>query len=122
MALQAGHRALDLIWEVVGDANRWIDVLCPMAYTPELDVFTSQIASVRQLAGASPVWAGIGAYRLTPTRTIENIATARRLGASGVILFSYDSLNGGRQVPPDYLALVSRGAFNPAAAAGAGTR
>jgi uncharacterized lipoprotein YddW (UPF0748 family) len=92
--------------------NRWIDVLCPMAYTPELEVFTSQIASAHQLAGGSPVWAGIGAYRLTPTRTIEHIATARRLGASGVILFSYDSLV---QAPrgADTLASIGRAAFAP---------
>jgi uncharacterized lipoprotein YddW (UPF0748 family) len=92
--------------------NRWIDVVCPMAYTPELDVFTSQIASAQQLAGGSPVWAGIGAYRLTPTRTIEHIATARRLGAGGVILFSYDSLV---QAPrgADTLASIGRAAFAP---------
>jgi uncharacterized lipoprotein YddW (UPF0748 family) len=92
--------------------NRWIDVLCPMAYTPELDVFTSQIASAHQLAAGSPVWAGIGAYRLTPTRTIEHIAAARRQGASGVVLFSYDSL----VQPPqgaDTLASIGRGAFAP---------
>ena len=92
--------------------NRWIDVLCPMAYTPELEVFSSQIASAQQLAGGSPVWAGIGAYRLTPTRTIEHIAAARRLGASGVILFSYDSLI---QAPrgADTLASIGRAAFAP---------
>jgi uncharacterized lipoprotein YddW (UPF0748 family) len=92
--------------------NRWIDVLCPMAYTPELTVFSSQIASAQQLAGGLPVWAGIGAYRLTPTRTIEHIATARRLGASGVILFSYDSLV---QAPrgADTLASIGRAAFAP---------
>jgi uncharacterized lipoprotein YddW (UPF0748 family) len=92
--------------------NRWIDVLCPMAYTPELALFTSQIASAQLLAGGSPVWAGIGAYRLTPTRTVENIAAARRLGASGVVLFSYDSLV---QAPSgaDTLASIGRAAFTP---------
>jgi hypothetical protein len=57
------------------------------------------------------VWAGIGAYRLTPTQTIENIQTARRLGAAGIVLFSYDSLTNPQQSVPDYLALVARGAF-----------
>ena len=92
--------------------NRWLDVVCPMAYTPELDVFAAQIASAQQLSAGRPVWAGIGAYRLTPTRTIEHITTARRLGASGVILFSYDSLI---QAPrgADTLASIGRAAFTP---------
>ena len=67
--------------------NRWLDVVCPMAYTQDAGVFDAQIASARQVAGRGPVWAGIGAYRLTAARTVENIETARRLGASGVILF-----------------------------------
>jgi uncharacterized lipoprotein YddW (UPF0748 family) len=90
--------------------NRWIDVVCPMAYTPDASVFASQIASVRRAAGNQAVWAGIGAYRLSPAQTVENIETARRLGASGIVLFSYDSL-----VPRglDYLASVGRAAFSP---------
>jgi uncharacterized lipoprotein YddW (UPF0748 family) len=90
--------------------NRWIDVVCPMAYTPDAAIFASQIASVRQAAGGQPVWAGIGAYRLSPAQTVANIQTARRLGASGIVLFSYDSL-----VPRslDYLASVGRAAFSP---------
>jgi uncharacterized lipoprotein YddW (UPF0748 family) len=92
--------------------NRWIDVVCPMAYTPDASVFASQIASVRQAAGNQAVWAGIGAYRLSPAQTVANIETARRLGASGIVLFSYDSL----VHPPrgaDYLASVARAAFSP---------
>jgi uncharacterized lipoprotein YddW (UPF0748 family) len=92
--------------------NRWLDVVCPMAYTQDASVFDAQIASARQVAGARPVWAGIGAYRLSAARTVENIETARRLGASGVILFSYDSLI----QPPrglDTLASIGRAAFTP---------
>jgi uncharacterized lipoprotein YddW (UPF0748 family) len=88
-----------------------IDTLCPMAYTEEPERFAEQIAAARQAAGTRAVWAGIGAWRLTPDRTIENIQTARRLGASGVILFSYDSLTNPRQTSPDYLSVVGRGAF-----------
>jgi uncharacterized lipoprotein YddW (UPF0748 family) len=89
-----------------------IDVVCPMAYTPDTAAFTAQIASVRQVAAGRPVWAGIGAYRLPSSRTIENIEIARRLGADGIVLFSYDSLIGaphGR----DYLPAVGRAAFTP---------
>ena len=88
-----------------------IDAVCPMAYTQEPARFAEQIAAARDAAGASAVWAGIGAYRLSPAQTIENIQTARRLGAAGVILFSYDSLTDPRASAPDYLALVGRGAF-----------
>ena len=90
--------------------NGFIDALCPMAYTQEPAVFAAQIADVRALAAGRPVWAGIGAYRLSPRETIDNIATARRLGVDGIILFSYDSLIS----PPngtEYLAAVGRGAF-----------
>ena len=91
--------------------NGFVDALCPMAYTEETSVFETQIAGVRALAAGRPVWAGIGAYRLSPTETIQNIATARRLGVNGIVLFSYDSLIS----PPngiEYLAAVGRAAFS----------
>lgn len=89
-----------------------IDVVCPMAYTMDSVAFAAQIASVRQAAGSQPVWAGIGAYRLSSSQTVQNIRTARRLGARGIVLFSYDSL----VQPPrgtEYLARVGRAAFAP---------
>jgi uncharacterized lipoprotein YddW (UPF0748 family) len=88
-----------------------IDVLCPMAYTQEPARFAEQIAAAKQAAGPVPVWAGIGAYRLSPGQTIDNIRTARKLGASGVVLFSYDSLVSPRQSPAGYLSTVGRAAF-----------
>ena len=99
------------------DWRRWldsglVDAVCPMAYTPEADRFVEQIAAARQAAGARAVWAGIGAYRLSPAETIDNIHAARRLGAAGIVLFSYDSLTNPRSSAPDYLALVARGAFS----------
>jgi uncharacterized lipoprotein YddW (UPF0748 family) len=90
--------------------KRWIDVVCPMAYTPDASIFASQIANVRQAAGNQAVWAGIGAYRLSPAQTVANIETARRLGAAGIVLFSYDSL---APRALDYLASISRAAFSP---------
>ena len=65
------------------------------------------MSAARQLAGVHPLWAGIGAYRLSPEQIIENVKTARRLGVGGIILFSYDSLTDparGR----DYLTEVGR--------------
>jgi uncharacterized lipoprotein YddW (UPF0748 family) len=102
--------------------NGLVDVVCPMAYTPESDRFSDQIAAAAAVAGGGAIWAGIGAYRLSPTQTIENIQTARRLGAAGIVLFSYDSLTAAREDQADYLAMVSRGAFDVRPAEGAGTR
>ena len=92
-----------------------MDALCPMAYSLEPGRFAEQIAAAREAAGTRLVWAGIGAYRLTPAQTIEHIQTARRLGAAGVVLFSYDSLTNPRQTTPDYLSLVGRAAFTTSA-------
>ena len=94
-----------------------VDVVCPMAYTPDAARFAEQIAAARAVSSGHPIWAGIGAYRLSPSQTVENIQTARRLGAAGVILFSYDSLNDPHVSAPDYLAQVARAAFAPHGAA-----
>ena len=87
-----------------------LDVVCPMAYTTDPNVFATQIAAARDLAGSRSLWAGIGAYRMLPAQVVAAVNTARRERADGVILFSYDSL-----VDPansaDYLAEVGRGAF-----------
>jgi uncharacterized lipoprotein YddW (UPF0748 family) len=99
-----------------------VDAICPMAYTTDTARFAEQIAAAREAAGSRAVWAGIGAYRLSPTQTVENIQTARRLGAAGVVLFSYDSLIDPRQTSPDYLALVGRAAFAAAAPPTSGSR
>jgi uncharacterized lipoprotein YddW (UPF0748 family) len=103
----AANRLQD--WRMWVDSG-WMDVICPMAYTPDTALFASQIALVRQIAGSRPVWAGIGAYRLSSSQTIENIQTARRLGADGVILFSYDSLSGSGRAA-DRLSSIGRAAF-----------
>jgi uncharacterized lipoprotein YddW (UPF0748 family) len=87
-----------------------LDVLCPMAYTQDAATFRAQLEVVRHLAGLRPVWAGIGAYRLSSTQTIENIQAARRLGVDGVILFSYDSLTSAPN-GSHYLTEVGRAAF-----------
>ena len=88
-----------------------VDAVCPMAYTPEPARFAEQIAAARQAAGSRAIWAGIGAYRLTAWQTVQNIQTARRLGAAGVVLFSYDSLIDPKLTSSDYLAVVGRTAF-----------
>ena len=78
-------------WSVWAESGL-IDVVCPMAYTPDLAEFTDLITQARAAAGRTPVWAGIGAWQLPPTRTGQHVRAARKLGAAGVLLFSYDSL------------------------------
>ena len=89
-----------------------LDVLVPMAYTSDPDIFRQQIAAARASAGARPVWAGIGAYQLTATQTLQHIAAARKLGA-GISLFSYEAL----VAPPntlDTISVIGRAAFGTA--------
>jgi uncharacterized lipoprotein YddW (UPF0748 family) len=92
-----------------------IDAFCPMAYTASLPVFNRQVAAAREAAAPRPVWAGIGAYRLTPAQTIDHIAAARSAGAAGIVLFSYDSLL--ESPARDPLGDIGRVAFAPARAA-----
>jgi uncharacterized lipoprotein YddW (UPF0748 family) len=107
-AAEAAFRRLQ-DWRSWVDAG-FIDVICPMAYTTDGRLFASQIAAAMEIAGRHPLWAGIGAYRLSSSQIVENVQTARRLGAGGIVLFSYDSLTD----PPhgtEYLAEVARAAF-----------
>lgn len=69
-----------------------LDVLCPMAYAVDTDVWKRQIAVARGFAFGRQVWAGIGAYRQSPEATIEKIELSRRMGVDGFVLFSYGSL------------------------------
>jgi len=88
-----------------------LDVVCPMAYTTDPALFRSQIANVRRLAGARPVWAGIGAFQLSSLEAVLNIRAARELGVQGVILFSYDNLVGSN-TSGNYLSTVGHDAFD----------
>jgi uncharacterized lipoprotein YddW (UPF0748 family) len=90
-----------------------LDVLCPMAYTADADTFHKQIAAARAYAGSRPVWAGIGAYQLSPSQTLTHIAAANKLGVAGVILFSYEALT----APPNSAGSIGelgRAAFGSA--------
>lgn len=69
----------------------WLDVVCPMAYTPETETFRKLINSAMANASGKQIWAGIGAYKQTADRAAEKIKATRELGAQGFILFSYDS-------------------------------
>jgi uncharacterized lipoprotein YddW (UPF0748 family) len=102
------------------DWPRWLaagllTALCPMTYTPDNEIFRQQVESARERAGVTrPVWAGIAAYRLDVAGIVEKVGLARQSGASGVVLFSHESL-----VPGDLRRLREQ-AFPPRQAA-AGT-
>jgi uncharacterized lipoprotein YddW (UPF0748 family) len=92
-------------------ARGLLDIVCPMAHETDNAAFASQIAAAREAAGAHPLWVGIGADRLTLEQIMDDILTARRAGAGGVVLFSYDSL-----VAPargsGYLSQLGKAAFS----------
>lgn len=80
------------------DWPRWlregiVAALCPMTYTTDDRLFTQQVQAARERAAlAQPVWAGIGAWRLDAAATVGKVALARQAGASGVVVFSHESL------------------------------
>ena len=90
-----------------------LDVVCPMAYTPDTETWKRQIAIARGFSFGRKVWAGIGAYRQPPESAIEKIALGRRLGVDGFILFSYGDVTRPSERAPagDYLARVGRAVF-----------
>jgi len=103
------------------DWRRWLqmgilDVVCPMAYTPDTVTFRKQVevaTTAAHLAGRA-VWAGIGAYRIPVESTVQKINTARALGTDGIILFSYDFTITPSALNPagDYLQRLRGAAFD----------
>ena len=98
----------------------WLDVVCPMAYTPDTETFRKQVLNAMNNAAGKKVWGGIGAYKQTAEGAIEKIRVGRDLGAQGFILFSYDSsIKVSADINPqgDYLEKVRDGMKQPSAAA-----
>lgn len=73
---------------------RTFDALCPMLYTPDAKEFADLLARARGAAGPTPLWVGVGAYRLPVSATADRLRSARRAGAAGFAVFSYDNLSG----------------------------
>jgi uncharacterized lipoprotein YddW (UPF0748 family) len=93
-------------------ADGLLDAVAPMTYTPDTRIFRQQVEQVRSRARpGQPVWAGIGAYRLPLASIVEKIQAARASGASGVLLFSHESLS------PADLKRLRDAAFTTAVAA-----
>jgi uncharacterized lipoprotein YddW (UPF0748 family) len=90
-----------------------LDVACPMAYTPDTEIFRDQITVAVDAGGGARVWAGIGAFRNTVEGTLEKISVARELGTRGIVLFSYDFAARARveDTQASYLDQVGQRAF-----------
>ena len=101
-------------WRTWLDA-RLLDVVCPTAYTQNVELFEKQIAAIRKIATSSKVWAGIGSHRLSVGQTINNIEAARRQRADGVALFSYEDLTDPALHEINYLERIAKEAFRVSA-------
>ena len=69
-----------------------VDVVCPMAYRPDMAQFREEIEQARGSSFGHQVWAGIGAYKLESEGVIAQIELTRTLRADGFVIFSYTSL------------------------------
>jgi hypothetical protein len=90
-----------------------------MAYSADPAGFTRQVVEALQTAFPTPVWIGVGAYKLSPVQAAAHIQAARRAGSAGYVLFSYDSMIEGGA---GYLEQVARAATDAAPGAGASSR
>jgi len=79
---------------VAQDWPEWIkagllDFVCPMDYTQsDLEFENLVVNQLKLVGGRIPVYPGIGAWRLSPDRTVGQIYHARRLGTAGFTIFN----------------------------------
>ncbi|HKV98439.1 MAG TPA: family 10 glycosylhydrolase [Vicinamibacterales bacterium] len=99
----AAYRFQD--WRSWGAAETF-DALCPMIYTEDAQEFADLLAKARPAAGPTPLWVGVGAYKLPVAGTADRLKAIRRAGAAGFVLFSYDNLTNAPGRPSDYLAAL----------------
>ncbi len=71
-----------------------LDFAVTMAYTLDDRIFRYQVESFANAPNGERVWIGIGAWLFAkrPERAVEQVRIARRSGAAGDALFSYDSI------------------------------
>jgi uncharacterized lipoprotein YddW (UPF0748 family) len=76
------------LWTQAG----YLDALCPMIYTSNTSDFATALADVQTSAGDTPVWAGIGAYRLSVETTATHVRLVRERQLPGLVLFSWEQI------------------------------
>ena len=88
-----------------------VDVVAPMAYNPDDDLFAQAISDAAGVAGPERVWAGVGTYLTTYEGTLTKIDITQRIGVRGFLLFSYDwsVANGAASGGRPFLERVGRG-------------
>jgi uncharacterized lipoprotein YddW (UPF0748 family) len=88
-----------------------VDVVAPMAYNPDDDLFARAISDAAGVAGPERVWAGVGAYLTTYEGILTKIDITQRIGVRGFLLFSYDwsVANGAASGGRPFLERVGRG-------------
>jgi len=90
----------------------YLDFVCPMDYTQSdlsfINLVTNQLKLVE---GRIPVYPGIGAWRLTPDRTVGQIHHARRLGAAGFTIFNFHESTADAHIPAIGLGAGSKRAM-----------
>ncbi|NQT91728.1 MAG: family 10 glycosylhydrolase [Lentisphaerae bacterium] len=87
----------------------YVDFVCPMNYTADLDSFAALTRSQVSLPGASNrVWPGIGVTasesRLDPVQVVDQVVALRSAGARGFVLYDFD-----RVLADDVLPVLSLG-------------
>ena len=85
-----------------------LDAVCPMAYTDDTQLYGRLIDGAVRAAGPVPLWAGVGAFRLSPEQAAVHASVARQLGAQGFVLFSWDSISDAPGGAFAYLGRVQR--------------
>jgi uncharacterized lipoprotein YddW (UPF0748 family) len=91
------------------------DALCPMLYTVDAQEFSDLLARAKSAARDTPIWAGIGAFQLPVATTADRLRLARRAGAGGFVVFSYDNLIGSSGRPSTYLTALRPAVLEPPA-------
>ena len=67
----------------------YVDFVCAMNYTPDVEAFARMIAAQREHIGQDfPLYPGIAEYRNTPDGTISQIRKAYEMKCPGFILFN----------------------------------
>lgn len=68
-----------------------LDFICPMDYTTSDLEFQNLVRNqLQRVAGRIPLYPGIGAWRLSPDRTVGQVYLARQLGTQGFTIFNLD--------------------------------
>lgn len=90
----------------------YLDAVALMSYDKNTERIVEQTRQAVTLAGERHIYTGIGAWRLPASDVAQKIVQARKAGASGINLFSYD----GMRTRAQYLDTLARGVFASRAA------